>query len=370
MDADEVLRSRLSLTPKSVPALRPQLDQVRKRARTRHRRRRAVAGASATILLAGVGLPIWLLSGLGGPAPSHVLITPSPSLRPVLVASIDVRGSVDLVVGEHAIWVAGFRVVSRVDPVSSDVVATVKTPGTGDYSRLAVGFGAVWVTAGQGRVYRIDPNNDRVLATIHVGGSVEGIETGGGYVWVTRPTGAVGDLIKIDPATNRVAGDPIKVGPSPIAVAYGFGAVWVTNTSPPSVVRVDPLSGSVASLGFTGIVGVGPDSLWVASDDSVARVDPNTGTVTASIQVPRAQTLAVGEGRVWVLAAPKSSSPTLFYPIKHTAALWEIDPATNAIVGRAVRLDALQPIALAVGEAAVWVADYSSGSVSHFGLEL
>ncbi len=367
MDADEVLRSRLSLTPKSGPALRPQLDQVRKRARTRHRRRRAVAGASAAILLAGVGLPIWLAirtrwsRSLSRVDQSITGLAPRPCGKHRRARRCRSRRRRACHLGRRLPCGESHR------PRQQRRGCHRQDPGSGDYSRLAVGFGAVWVTAGQGRVYRINPNNDQVLATIQVDGSVQGIETGGGYVWVTRPTGAVGDLIKIDPATNRVAGAPIKVGPGPIAVAYGFGALWVTNTSPPSVVQVDPVSGNVASLGFTGIVGVGPDSLWVASDDSVARFDPNTGTVTH-----RSRFLArksVGEGRVWVLASPKSSSPTLFYPIKHTAALWEIDPATNAIVGRAVRLDALQPIALAVGEGAVCVADYSSGSVSHFGLE-
>ncbi len=69
-----------------------------------------------------------------------------------------------------------------------------------------------------------------------------------------------------------------------------------------------------------------------------------------------------------MLASPKSSSPTLFYPVKNTAALWEIDPMNNRIVGRPLRLGALQPLALAVGGGAVWVADYDSGSVTRFDL--
>ena len=52
---------------------------------------------------------------------------------------------------------------------------------------------------------------------------------------------------------------------------------------------------------------------------------------------------------------------TLFYPVKNTAALWQIDPMNNRIVGRPLRLGALQPLALAVGGGAVWVADYDSG---------
>ncbi len=58
---------------------------------------------------------------------------------------------------------------------------------------------------------------------------------------------------------------------------------------------------------------------------------------------------------MWVLAAARSSSPTLFYAIRHTAALWELDPATNRIVGKPVRLNG--PIALTADGTNVWVAD-------------
>jgi streptogramin lyase len=160
----------------------------------------------------------------------------------------------------------------------------------------------------------------------------------------------------------------IEVGPGPIAALYGFGALWITNSSPSSVVRVDPSTGTVTTMGFTGRLAAGSGSLWAASDGSVVRADPKTGHPTATVRVPRAQTVAVGQGRVWVLASAKSSSPTLFYPVKNTAALWEIDPVNNRIVGRPFRLAALQPLALAVGGRAVWVADYDSGTISRFDL--
>jgi hypothetical protein len=43
-------------------------------------------------------------------------------------------------------------------------VATVETPGTEGHSRVAVGEGAVWVTADGGKVYRIDPVTNAVVA--------------------------------------------------------------------------------------------------------------------------------------------------------------------------------------------------------------
>jgi streptogramin lyase len=344
-------------------------------AEIRPRSVRMPTGALGLVMLLalGVGLPLGLMLGLGKSTARSVASSAPLSQGTVLGAKIRIpSGAVDVAVEENAIWVSGFGAMTRLDPETDRISATVRTPGTGDYSHIAVGLGSVWVTADGGRLYRIDPNDDRVVATINVGGPIQGVETGGGYVWVTRPSEGVGELLRIDPATNRVTGAPIEVGPGPIPVLYGFGALWVTNTSGPSVVRVDPSTGEVSATSLAGPVAAGHGSLWATSDiwatrdESIVRADPMTDKPTASFRIPRAFAVAVGEERVWVLALPRSSSSTLSYPIKNTAALWAIDPVTNRIVGRALRLDAFQPIALAAGGRAVWVADYDSGTVTRF----
>jgi streptogramin lyase len=365
---EEEIRSHSVRTPADVPAFRP-LDYLLRLAKGRCLRWYAGAGTVALLVLFGVGLALTRLPGLGGSTLHSVSRPAPPSLRAVPGATIPIpSGAVDVAVGEGAVWISGFRRMTRLDPNTGRVAATVDTPGTEDYSQIAVGLGAVWVTADGGRLYRIDPTTNRVVATIPVGGSIQGVETAGGYVWVTRPAEGVGELIRVDPATNRVTGAPIEVGPGPVAAVYAFGALWVTNSSPSSVVRVDPSTGTVSTMGFTGRVAAGYGSLWATWEDTVVRADPKSGRPTATVRVPRAQAVAVGPGRVWVLASPKSSSPTLFYPLKNTAALWEIDPMNNRIIGRPLRLEALQPIALAVGGRAVWVADYDSGTITRFDL--
>jgi streptogramin lyase len=365
---EEEIRSHSVRTPADVPAFRP-LDHLLRLAKGRRLRWYAGAGVVTLLVLSGVGLPLALMLGLGDSTP-HSVTRPAPlPLRAVLGTTIHIpSGAVDVAVGEGAVWVSGFRRMTRFDPNTGRVAATVDTPGTEDYSQIAVGLGAVWVTADGGRLYRIDPTTNRVVATIRVGGSIQGVETAGGYVWVTRPAEGVGELIRVDPATNRVTGAPIEVGPGPVAAVYAFGALWVTNSSSQAVVRVDPSTGKVNTTGFNGRVAAGVGFLWAAWEDTVVRVDPKSGRPTATSRVPRAQAVAVGHGRVWVLASPKSSSPTLFYPVKHTAQLWQIDPMNNHIVGRPLRMDALQPIALAVGGRAVWVADYNSGTITRFDL--
>jgi streptogramin lyase len=103
------------------------------------------------------------------------------------------------VAGDGALWVAGFGAVSRLDPATGHVEDRIPTPGTGDYSSIAVGYASVWVTAGGGggTVYRIDPSTNRVKATVHVGASVQGIAVGARRIWVTRVSRGPGEVIRI-----------------------------------------------------------------------------------------------------------------------------------------------------------------------------
>ncbi len=79
---------------------------------------------------------------------------------------------------------------------------------------------------GDGAVSRIDPKTNRVVATIKTGAVGNGgdIAAGEGAVWV-RGVGVL--LVVIDPATNQVSrqyGPPMGSG----AVRAGAGRVWVS----------------------------------------------------------------------------------------------------------------------------------------------
>ena len=100
------------------------------------------------------------------------------------------------------------------------------------------------------------------------------------------------------------------------------------------------------------------------SDDEVLRIDPESGDVLATIPIARAQQVAFGGSTVWVLASPRSSDPELFEPIAGTAAVVRIDPATDRQIGDPVKLEDLQPLALAAGEPGGWVVDYYDGFLS------
>jgi len=347
-------------------------------ARRRQRRHRGVAIAAAVAavaILVAVALPAGGGTPRGGvrsaASGEPVALVPGQGISSVHLSA----GAGNLAAGDGAVWVSGSRAVTRLDAATGRVAATISTPGVGDGGYIAVGDGSIWATAGltlggRGIVYRIDPRTNRVLATIHIGhGPVFGVAVGAGSVWVSIPTAATGPgvVVQIDPAANRVIGSPIKVGPGPSGVSYGQHAVWVENTSPPSAMRIDPVTRTVASAPVVealsepaqGDLISGYGSLWEAANDSLTRFDPSTGKVLASVHIFRAQATAIGAGAVWVLVAPRASSPdpTISHPIKRTAAVVEVDPRDNRIVGAPMWLDAVSPSAITATANSVWVAD-------------
>jgi DNA-binding beta-propeller fold protein YncE len=83
---------------------------------------------------------------------------------------------------------------------------------------------------------------------------------------------AAGTMVRIDPATNQAAGEPLPVPGDAEAIAVGQGALWVAR--------------------------VGPGDLGAPGKDAVTRIDLATGRPTATVTVGRAPLdLAVTRGR-------------------------------------------------------------------------
>ena len=103
---------------------------------------------------------------------------------------------------------------------------------------IAAGGGAVWtLNQGDGSVSRIDPKTNKVVATIEVGvpGGGGEIAVGEGSVWVTA---FEFPLSRIDPSTNTVVQQFFGEGGD--AVRVGLGSVWLSNLEAGNVWRLDP----------------------------------------------------------------------------------------------------------------------------------
>jgi len=114
----------------------------------------------------------------------------------------------------RAVWVANRdSIVSRIDPVSNTVVATISVGA--EPGGVAVDAHAVWVAnADSGTVSRIDPVSSRVVATITVGAEPSGLAADARAVCVANREDDT--VTYLDPAGNSV-GATIKVGDEPIA---------------------------------------------------------------------------------------------------------------------------------------------------------
>jgi YVTN family beta-propeller protein len=114
--------------------------------------------------------------------------------RPTAETSLGVIPTA-LAVGDGSIWVAApdpfdpHAAVWRLDPVTARVTQTTKLGKVVGYPPtldIAFGEGAVWVASyDAGTVTRVDPATGDVVATIRIGGHPSGIAVGANRVWVT-----------------------------------------------------------------------------------------------------------------------------------------------------------------------------------------
>jgi hypothetical protein len=275
-----------------------------------------------------------------------MLVAPAPTAPPPTV-EIDVGGHPGGIVSTgDGVWVTvtrgrgDYRVV-RIDPVANRVAASTQVDG--NPFEIAAGEGAVWVTGnfddvtgnfddGGDVLYRIDPQTDRVAATIRFPGRYAGpVATGEGAVWLllTGRGRTTNSLARIDPATNTVQ----RIVPLDAAnaryvdeLAVGHGAVWVL------------------------ALRLGEDA---EQPGDVIRFDPQTNEVAATIDA-EALNMGVGPGGVWVTGCVDCGEH------RDTFFAQEIDTAANAPVGPRIAVDGVGFGPLLVATDSVWFSGYGT----------
>jgi len=188
-----------------------------------------------------------------------------------------------------SLWVAecGERAVIRVGLRSHAIEARVPT-GLADRSgelSIAAGAGSVWILSdSSGVLSRIDPASNRVTATVRVAAHSYAAVFGFGSVWIST-TVTNGSVQRIDPRSNRVVAT-IPVGPSPRFLAAGEGGVWTLNQGDGTVSRIDPATNKLAATIDVGVPGGGGDiaagggQVWVrATKTLLSVIDPKTNAV-------------------------------------------------------------------------------------------
>lgn len=212
---------------------------------------------------------------------------------------------------------------------------------------------ALWTHAG--KLQRVDPASGKTTLTITAGdgGNIHGLAFGGGYLWSVCCIGK--SLQQIDPVSGRiVATVPLLVQSPGAGVAVGHGAVWVNDVADATVMRYDPVSRvdanvTVPSSGgnHQGNIAVTDDAVWVETGDGLARIDPSSREVTATIPLPPSATVydMAGDGTTLWVVGNKANR------------LWRIDSPSARITGV---LEVTAPQAVVATAGAVWVSNGSS----------
>jgi YVTN family beta-propeller protein len=263
-------------------------------------------------------------------------------------------------------------------------------------AQIVAGAGSIWVAnLGGGSISRIDPATNSVTATIRLaakqienedfGGSkpmrsASSVAFGAGTVWVGDEL--AGTLERIDSATNKLVGQPLKIGAFPAQVSFGKGAVWFmsgptrprtigkTTVEEGSVLRLKPKTGRVEreirvdGHPWLGGIAAGEGAVWATvlrfdphrrpqNRFVLVRIDPGSNRVAATVELAaggRAPTIvgapAVGEGAVWLPTAVGEAGP---------ADLLRINPRTNSVVARIPIGTSAARVGFAGGS--VWVTD-------------
>jgi virginiamycin B lyase len=176
---------------------------------------------------------IWMPSDTAG-----VLSRIDPATNKVASKISIPDGSYTAAFDAGSVWITSTKnnLLTRGDAKTEKVIAKIPVGPAPRF--LATGLGGVWtLNQGDGSVSRVDPATNTVSATIEVGvpGPGGDIAVGEGAVWVTangKP------LSKIDPATNRVVAQ--YVGKGGDALRVGLGSLWLSNHEFHEVWRIDP----------------------------------------------------------------------------------------------------------------------------------
>jgi hypothetical protein len=327
--------------------LRDGLEPTLRRSTRRLARNAVVAVLTIGLLGSGAVAGVRSLGGAAGTKPNDTSPTPRPSGSAVVVprredpakagrvrATVSTKGvswfqptpemPLGLAGGDGTIWVASggniqfpaptsdlgaeasVATLARVD-VDTRESTTVEIGPAGDVGVVAA-FGDAWVLRRAGEVIRIDGESLQKVVSIPVANPAEAAADDSS-LWVISLGGT---LTRVDPRTNKVVAT-IDTGVPPTRGIENNGDL------------VSPNNG-VPAAG----VSVGDGSVWVRGGGRIVRVDPESNTVQATIDLGGSiDQLAAGPSGVWVSVCVPGGTPCTWQLVR-------IDTATNAIASRRV----------------------------------
>jgi streptogramin lyase len=334
--------------------------------RPRGKRVLVLAGGLALMaaIAAGVVIAVWAGGDASPPTvvPNAVVRIDPVSKQPSAV--LDIGDEPDLVVAAaNTVWVLNDadRTVSRIDARTNDAMTV--GGGLAPCGMAADPSGDLWVASCTGTeiaptttILRLDATDGRVKDSVSVAattiGTFRALAYGGGAVWISNPdpeNDAPQSVTRIDVKTKQR--QRFRVGRLPAAMAYADGALWVANLRDPSISRVLRAADDVETIRFLGVapssIAISGDTVWVGDFDQGmlwrfdARQLIHDGSAVIPVRAPSGTLgVAAGAGSIWT-TAPEDGT------------LWQVDPDTN----QPVRIHlGHRPTGVAFANGSVWVA--------------
>ena len=187
---------------------------------------------------------------------------------------------VPLAYASGKVWAGGSNVVA-IDPISMRIVARVT--GRISASSLAVGLGSVWASAGGpgAEIYQINPASAQVVQrTVDLSATSAGpLTVAAGAVWMTDPS--VGTVLRIDPGPPlHMTKLQASAGAGAVGIAAEHNTVWAASALNGTVTRINA-TGDPAPTHTIGIGGI-PQAVAVTAKGVLVSVAGGDGLQAAS----------------------------------------------------------------------------------------
>jgi hypothetical protein len=315
----------------------------------------ALIAAAAIAVLAG-----WGSRPAAAPAAGH-----GAAAAPALLPS-SVRARIRLPSGQpggmtmlgSTAWISDWSAsqIAGVDLAAGRVTRTLHVGDQQDEPvSMTSGAGSLWVLDFSGPLLRIDPATGAITRRFPVRGLGADVAYGNGFIWMITDEPAAGGgqeyLYKIDPSRDVIVQAAPIPGTGPACAAFpGPQGIWVgcagvdritlinqASLKPAQSLRVD-------SGGYTPQIVPGRNAVWVLTPSGLARADPATGRITATIRTGHAPSamsapalVMDSAGRLWItgsLLAVVVPGTLTASPVAHTA-----DAISAAADGPAIWVD-------------------------------
>lgn len=320
--------------------------------------------AAAAIVAVAVGAGVLLNrgpsnGGIGGPGVTSSPSAPALSASATSAAIAGVEATeietpprpFAVTAGAGAVWASAGEGVVRIDPATNETtVITLDTLGT---NGIAATDEAVWVSGyPSNKVFRIDAATNEVTATFELDTAPYAIEVVGNDLFVSYQNET--QLL------DATSGDVRWTYPRPAAfpIPAAFGSVWTVSAS--TVQRLDPASGEVVATievpppadlctlsPLSGVTGIGDSVILGCFEGTrLTRIDVATNTVAGTYEIGQNGGTAIAvDGAWWSPVGPSTQG-----------GFARIDPATGRIVQQVDLGEGNNPSGMATTAADLWLA--------------